>query len=73
MYKIQKEDQLVCITLLCNETKSWEKDFVYYKHNHTLKYLNIIKVNSKVKNTLATEIAKRYCLGNISKNIKSVK
>ncbi|MCJ1345134.1 hypothetical protein MMC31_003339 [Peltigera leucophlebia] len=73
MYKTWKEDQLVCVTLSRNETKSRGKDFVYYEHNHTLEYLDTIKVNSKVKNTVATEVAKGYRPSDISKNIKGVK
>ena len=56
-----------------NETKSWRKDFVYYKHNHILGYHDIIKVNSKVKNIIATEVAKGYRPSDISRNIISVK
>ena len=73
MYKTWKRDQLVCVTLLRNKTKSWEKDFVYYKHNHILEYLDTIKINSKVKNIVAIKIAKRYYLSDISINIKGVK
>ena len=49
MYKIWKGDQLISVTFLRNE-KSRGKDIVCYKHNHTLKYLDTIKVNLKVKN-----------------------
>ena len=73
MYKTWKADQLVCVTLSRNETKSRGKDFVCYEHNHTLGYLDTIKVNSKLKNTVAKEVAKGYCPSDISRNIKGVK
>ena len=41
--------------------------------NHILEYLDIIKVNSKMKNTVGTEVAKGYRPCNINRNIKGVK
>lgn len=73
IYKIQKKDQLIYVILLYNKTKSCGKDFVSYKHNHTFRYLNTIKVNSKVKNTIIIEVTKKYYPSDISKNIKDVK
>ena len=70
MYEIWKGDQLILVTLSHNKKKSWGKDFVCYKHNHTLEYLDTIKVNSMVKNTVATEVAKGYRPNDISRNIK---
>lgn len=58
--------------MLYNKTKFLEKDFICYKHNHTLSYLNIMKVHSNVNNTVVIKIDKRYYLGNINKNIKNV-
>lgn len=59
--------------MLNNKKNSWEKDFICYKYNYILKYLNIIKVNFKIKNIVATKIVKKYYLSDISKNIKNVK
>ena len=42
-------------------------------HNYILKYLDIIKVNFKVKNTARIEVAKEYWPSNINTNIKKVK
>ncbi len=56
----------------CNK-KSWGKDVIYYKYNHLLEYLDTIKVNLKMKNTVAAKVAKRYCPSDINKNIKGVK
>ncbi len=52
MYKIWKQNQLMSFTLLCSEI-SLGKD-VCYKHSHTLEYVDTIKINHKVKNTMAT-------------------
>lgn len=60
------------INLLYNK-KSWEKNIIYYKYNHLLEQFNIIKVNLKVKNILAAEMAKICCYSNINRNIKDVK
>lgn len=64
---------MVCITLSRSETKSRGTNFVCYEHNHTLGYLDTIKVNSKVKNTVATEVAKGFRPSDISRNIKGEK
>lgn len=42
-------------------------------YNPILKYLNIIKINSKVKNFIKTKIAKKYQPNNININIKEIK
>ena len=42
-------------------------------YNHIFRYFDIIKINSKVKNIIATEVAKGYCLSNISKIVKNIK
>ena len=74
MYKLFNEkNQLVLVQLVRNELKSCRKKEIYYTHNHTLEYLDIIKVNSKVKNTIGTEVAKGYWSSNINKNIQEVK
>ena len=58
-YKLWNEkNQLVSVELSRNELRSCGKEGVCYTHNHTLEYLDIIKVNSKVKNTVETEAAK---------------
>ena len=72
MYKIWKRDQLISVTLSRNE-KSRGKDVVCYEHNHTLEYLDTIKVNLKVKNAVAAEVAKRYRPSDINRNINGVK
>ncbi len=72
MYKIWKGDQLISVTLSRNE-KSRGKDVVCYEHNHSLEYLDTIKVNLKVKNTVAAEVAKGYRPSDINRNIKGVK
>ena len=71
MYKIWKDNQLISVTLSCNET-SRGRD-VCYEHNHTLEYLDTIKVNLKVKNTVAIEVAKGYRPSDINRNIKGIK
>ncbi len=53
--------------------KSRGKDVVCYEHNHSLEYLDAIKVNLKVKNTVAAEVAKGYRPSDINRNIKGVK
>lgn len=63
IYKTWKRDQLICVILLHNKTKFQQKNFVCYKHNHILEYLN----------TIAIEVVKRYCPNDISRNIKDVK
>lgn len=73
MYKTWDNNYLVSIILSWNKIKSWRKNFVYYEHNHTLKYLDIIKVNFKIKNTIVTKIAKKYQPSNISRNIISMR
>lgn len=73
MYKIWKKNQLVCVILLYNKTKSQKKDFFYYKLNYILKYFDTIKINSKKKNTIVIKVTKKYCLSNINRNIKSMK
>lgn len=50
-----------------------KKKFDYYKYNHTLEYFNTIKINSKVKNTIAIKVIKRYYFGDISINIKNIR
>ena len=42
-------------------------------YNYILEYLNIIKVNSKMKNTIRLEVTKGYWPSNINKNIKGIK
>lgn len=64
---------MISVTLSLNKRKSWGKDYVCYEHNHTLEYPDTIKVNSKIKNTVATEVAKGYRPSDISRNIKGVK
>ncbi len=74
MYKVwDKKNQLVSVTLSNNKLKSRGKEDVCYTHNHTLEYLDIIKVNSKVKNTVRTEVAKGDWPSDINSNIKGVK
>lgn len=84
MYKVWAEkNQLVSVTLSRNKLKFCEKDKIYYTvvsiklsglpHNYTLEYLDIIKVNSKVKNTIRIEVAKKYWFSDINANIKKVK
>lgn len=74
MYKVWDEkNQLVSVTLLHNEPKSQGKEDVCYMHNHILEYLDIIKVTSKVKNTVGTKVAKGYQPSDINRNIKGVK
>ncbi len=46
------------------------KEDVCYIQNYTLKYLDIIKINFKVKNIVETEIAKKHRLSDINKNMK---
>ena len=74
MYKVWDEKkQLVSVTLSRNELKFCGKDDVCYTHNHdddvfiklpglphnhTLEYLDIIKVNSKVKILLEQRLLK---------------
>lgn len=72
MYKIWKGNQLISVTLSRNE-KSQGKDIICYKHNYTLEYFDTIKVNLKMKNTVAAEVVKRYRLGDINRNIKGIK
>lgn len=57
---------MVSITLSYNKTKFWGKDFVYYKHNYILEYFDILKINSKLKNTIVIKIAKEYYPSDIS-------
>ena len=38
-------------------------------YNYTIEYLNIIKINSEVKNTLKKKVARKYWFNNINKNI----
>lgn len=38
-------------------------------HNHILKYIDIIKINSKIKNLVEIEVAKRYWPSDINRNI----
>lgn len=64
---------MVTIELSHNELKSREKEKICYIYNHILEYLNIIKVNFKVKNTIGTKFAKKYWPNDINKNIKKVK
>lgn len=53
IYKLFNEkNQLVLIQLVRNDLKSFGKEEIYYIYNHILEYLDIIKVNSKVKNTI---------------------
>ena len=74
IYKLWNEkNQLVSVELSRNELKSRGKEEVCYTHNHTLEYLNIIKVNSKLKNSVGTEVAKGYRPSDINRNIKEVK
>lgn len=73
MYKLWNEkNQLVSVELSRNELKSCGKEEVCYTHNHTLEYLDIIKVKFKVKNTVETEAAKGYRSSDINRNIKGV-
>lgn len=72
MYKIWKGNQLISVILSRNK-KFWGKDVIYYKHTHLLKYLDIIKVNLKIKNIVTAKVVERYHLNNINRNIKSVK
>lgn len=56
MYKLFDEKKLVgLVELVGNELKSCKKVEISYTHNHILEYFDIIKVNSKVKNTVGTE------------------
>ena len=74
IFKLWNEkNQLVSIKLLYNKIKSCRKKEVYYMHNHKLEYLNIIKVNSKLKNPIKIEVAKAYQPIDINKNSKRVK
>lgn len=41
---------------MSRDEEFWKKDIACYKHNHLLKYLDIIKVNLNMKNTIAAEI-----------------
>lgn len=70
IYKLfDDKNQLVLVDLVRNQLKSYGKEEIYYTHNHILEYIDIIKVNFKVKNTVRTEVAKKYWLGDIKKNI----
>ena len=74
MYKLfDEKNQLVSVQLVRNELKSRGKEEICYTHNHTLEYLDIIKINSKVKNTVGTEVAKGYRPSDINRNIQGVK
>lgn len=64
---------MILVILSHNITKLHGKFFVYYKHYYTLEYLDTIKIDSKVKNMVTIEVAKKYYLNNISKNMKDVK
>lgn len=46
--------------------------FLVYFTTIYLKYLNIIKVNSKIKNTIKVKITKNYQINNFNPNIKKV-
>ncbi len=70
IYKLfDRNNQLVLVQLVYNELKSCKKEEIYYTHNYTLEYLDLIKVNFNMKNTVRTEVAKEYWPGNINKNI----
>ena len=42
-------------------------------HNHTLKYLNSIKINFAVKLAIENEVIKEYAFAIINKNMQEVK
>lgn len=50
-----KKNQLIYIILLYNKIKFQKKDFIDYKHNYILEYLNTIKFYSKIINIITTK------------------
>ena len=64
---------MVSIELTYNKLKSHKKERICYIYNYILKYLDIIKINSKIKNIIETKVAKKYWFSDINKNIKRVK
>lgn len=70
IYKLfDKKNQLVLVELVHNKLKSRGKKEIYYTHNHILEYVDIIKINSKIKNTVGTEFTKGYWSSDINRNI----
>ena len=55
-----EKNQLVSVELSCNKLKSYGKEEICYTYNYTLEYLDIIKVNSKIKNIVEIEIIQGY-------------
>ena len=43
------------------------------EHNHTAEYVDILKINSGVKNTAATEVSKGYAPAVVNRNLQGVK
>ncbi len=73
MVEACKKNQLVLVQLVCNKSKSYGKEEIYYIYNYILEYLNIIQINSKVKNTIGIKVAKGYRPSDINKNILEIK
>lgn len=64
---------MLLVEFLYNKLKFCKKKKVCYTNNYILVYLNIIKVNSKIKNSVGIKVTKEYWPSNIIKNFKKVK
>ena len=65
-----ESDNLLTVTLNCHVSK---KNDAVNEHNHTLEYLDTIKINSAIKLSAGQEVAKGYTPAVVNRNMQGVK
>ena len=67
-------DNLISVKLSCHINKKLDSDSINQRqHNHTLKFLNSIKINSAIKLSADQEVAKGYTPTAMNRNMQKVR